>query len=73
MVDGGKHTVYRQDNEWVKGKAIGSGAYCSCFLAQDTRTGTIMAVKQVRASDSMVQSQLSNGDCIIKIKCINCV
>lgn len=43
----GKHTVYRQDNEWVKGKAIGSGAYCSCFLAQDTRTGTIMAVKQV--------------------------
>ena len=47
-MDGGKHTIYRQDNEWVKGKAIGSGAYCSCFLAQDTQTGTIMAVKQVR-------------------------
>ena len=50
-MDGGKHTVYQQDNDWVKGKAIGSGAYCSCFLAQDTRTGTIMAVKQVRTND----------------------
>ena len=59
--------MYRQDNEWVKGKPIGSGAYCSCFLAQDTRTGTIMAVKQVRARDSMVQSLFPNSDFTIRI------
>ena len=64
-MDGGKHTIYRQDNEWVKGKVIGSGAYCSCFLAQDTRTGTIMAVKQVYKLILIfliLQSYLSNGD-----------
>ena len=49
-MDGAKYTVYQQDNDWVKGKPIGSGAYCSCFLSQDIRTGTIMAVKQVRTS-----------------------
>jgi len=65
----GKHTVYRQDNEWVKGKPIGSGAYCSCFLAQDIRTGTIMAAKQVIL---IVQSSLFNGDCTIRVY-VRCV
>ena len=33
---------------WVKGKLIGTGAFCSCFLARDMENGTMFAVKQVR-------------------------
>ena len=36
-----------EGKHWVKGKLIGTGAFCSCFLARDTRLGTMMAVKQV--------------------------
>jgi mitogen-activated protein kinase kinase kinase 1 len=43
--DGG--SVYLEGKHWVKGKLIGTGAFCSCFLARDTRLGTMMAVKQV--------------------------
>ena len=37
-----------EGKHWVKGKLIGTGAFCSCFIARDTRLGTMMAVKQVR-------------------------
>ena len=43
--DGG--STYLEGQHWVKGKLIGTGAFCSCFLARDTRLGTMMAVKQV--------------------------
>jgi mitogen-activated protein kinase kinase kinase 1 len=32
---------------WIKGKLIGAGAYCSCYLARDMDNGTMFAVKQV--------------------------
>ncbi|XP_074667151.1 mitogen-activated protein kinase kinase kinase 1-like isoform X1 [Strix aluco] len=38
---------YREDAEWLKGQQIGLGAFSSCYQAQDVRTGTLMAVKQV--------------------------
>ena len=47
VVDGWEHTVYRQNHDWMKGIRIGSGAFCSCFLARDNQTGTLIAVKQV--------------------------
>ena len=44
-------STYMEGKQWVKGKLIGTGAFCSCFLARDTRLGTMMAVKQVSGFD----------------------
>jgi mitogen-activated protein kinase kinase kinase 1 len=38
---------YVEKMHWTKGRVIGTGAYCTCFLARDVKSGTIMAVKQV--------------------------
>ena len=45
--DAAKVKEYFEAKHWTKGKVIGTGAYCTCFLARDTKSGTIMAVKQV--------------------------
>lgn len=45
--DATKVREYLETKHWVKGKVIGTGAYCTCFLAKDVKSGTIMAVKQV--------------------------
>ncbi len=41
---------YIEGVHWVKGKLIGTGAFCTCFLARDMNNGTMFAVKQVIAS-----------------------
>ena len=46
-IDGSGHPPYLEGEHWVKGKLIGTGAFCSCFLARDIRNGTMFAVKQV--------------------------
>ena len=38
---------YLEGFHWVKGKLIGTGAFCSCYLARDMENGTMFAVKQV--------------------------
>ena len=38
---------YLEGINWVKGKLIGTGAFCSCFLARDMENGIMFAVKQV--------------------------
>ena len=45
--DSGENPPYLEEVHWVKGKLIGTGAFCSCFLARDIRNGTMFAVKQV--------------------------
>ena len=45
--DGSGHPPYLEGEHWVKGKLIGTGAFCSCFLARDIKNGTMFAVKQV--------------------------
>ena len=40
---------YIEGVHWVKGKLIGTGAFCTCFLARDTNNATMFAVKQVRS------------------------
>ena len=49
----GRSVPYHEGIHWVKGKLIGTGAFCSCYLARDVRNGTMFAVKQV----SLVYSQ----------------
>ena len=44
----GRSVPYLEGVHWVKGKLIGTGAFCSCYLARDVRNGTMFAVKQVR-------------------------
>lgn len=44
--DAAKIKEYLEGKHWSKGKVIGTGAYCTCFLARDVKSGTIMAVKQ---------------------------
>ena len=39
---------YLEGVHWVKGKLIGTGAFCTCSLARDVKNGTMFAVKQVR-------------------------
>ena len=43
----GKCDVHRQNSQMVKDQPIRLGAYCSCFLAQHIKTGTIIVAKQV--------------------------
>ena len=45
--DGSSHPPYLEGEHWIKGKLIGTGAFCSCFLARDIKNGTMFAVKQV--------------------------
>ena len=45
--DSTKISEYAEGTHWSKGRVIGTGAYCTCFLARDMKSGTIMAVKQV--------------------------
>ena len=46
--DSGESPPYLEGEHWVKGKLIGTGAFCSCFLARDIKNGTMFAVKQVK-------------------------
>ena len=39
--------VYVEGVHWKKGARIGTGAFCTCFLARDIKTGALMALKQV--------------------------
>lgn len=39
--------VYVEGIHWKKGARIGTGAFCTCFLARDIKTGALMALKQV--------------------------
>ncbi len=39
-------SLYLEGVHWVKGRLIGTGAFCSCFLARDVKNGTMFAVKQ---------------------------
>ncbi|EDV22347.1 uncharacterized protein TRIADDRAFT_28738, partial [Trichoplax adhaerens] len=34
--------------QWQKGKLLGTGAYSTCYAARDIKSGTLMAVKQVK-------------------------
>ena len=47
MTDSGS-VPYLEGVHWVKGKLIGTGAFCTCSLARDVKNGTMFAVKQVR-------------------------
>ncbi|CAD5111777.1 DgyrCDS1050 [Dimorphilus gyrociliatus] len=38
---------YIENLHWVKGPTIGTGGFCTCYLARDKRTGTLMACKQI--------------------------
>ncbi|XP_071511527.1 mitogen-activated protein kinase kinase kinase 1-like [Diadema antillarum] len=38
---------YRENQEWVKGALLGTGAFSTCYMARDVSTGTLMAVKQI--------------------------
>jgi hypothetical protein len=38
---------YVEGIHWKKGARIGTGAFCTCFLARDIKTGALMALKQV--------------------------
>lgn len=38
---------YIENTHWVKGPSIGTGGFCTCYLARDKRTGTLMACKQI--------------------------
>lgn len=40
---------YIEGIHWIKGKVIGTGAFCTCHRARDTENGTMFAVKQVRS------------------------
>jgi hypothetical protein len=42
-------SVYREDQDWLKGPVLGTGAFSTCYQARDAQTGTIMAMKQVSA------------------------
>ncbi|XP_062507494.1 mitogen-activated protein kinase kinase kinase 1-like isoform X2 [Corticium candelabrum] len=39
--------VYVEGVHWKKGARIGTGAFCTCFLGRDIKTGALMALKQV--------------------------
>ncbi|XP_014662273.1 PREDICTED: mitogen-activated protein kinase kinase kinase 1-like [Priapulus caudatus] len=53
-------TEYLEGVHWIKGKLLGAGAYSSCYHVQDTKTGTLMAVKQLsfcrNAQDDQVKA-----------------
>ena len=38
---------YKEGVAWRKGGLLGTGAFSSCYAAQDMKTGTLMAVKQI--------------------------
>jgi mitogen-activated protein kinase kinase kinase 1 len=39
---------YVEGRDWLRGPLLGTGAFSSVYQAWDVRSGTIMAVKQVR-------------------------
>ncbi|XP_030851944.1 mitogen-activated protein kinase kinase kinase 1 isoform X2 [Strongylocentrotus purpuratus] len=38
---------YTESQNWTKGAILGTGAFSSCYMARDVKTGTLMAVKQI--------------------------
>ncbi|PNF31108.1 hypothetical protein B7P43_G15771 [Cryptotermes secundus] len=47
MEGGVKCSSYLEGLDWKRGQLLGTGAFSSCYQAQDMATGTLMAVKQV--------------------------
>ena len=45
---------------WQKGDILGKGAYGKVYLGMNKRNGKMIAVKQVRLSDSETKAQLKN-------------
>ena len=45
---------YLEGTHWIKGDLIGTGAFCSCYLARDVENGTIFAVKEVKHNNRIV-------------------
>ena len=40
-------SLYEENNDWVRGQFLGSGAFSCCYQARDIGTGALMAVKVV--------------------------
>ncbi len=45
------------DRDWVKGPAIGTGAHGAVFVSLNTRTGELMAMKQMTLTEASGQGQ----------------
>ena len=63
----GPGAAYLEGKQWVKGKLIGTGAFCSCFLARDTRLGTMMAVKQVCPTGKTRQTKFTIAQLLVAV------
>ena len=51
---------YLEGFHWVKGK-LGTGAFCSCYLARDIENGTMFAVKQVNIKQTLKEGGVSGN------------
>ncbi|CAH1795279.1 unnamed protein product [Owenia fusiformis] len=45
--DGSLRDRYVEDEHWVRGPVLGTGAFSTCYQARDIKTGVLMAVKQI--------------------------
>lgn len=55
--DGGPDRQRLMEKDWVKGMIIGTGAHGSVYISLNTRTGEMMATKQITLTDPLGQGQ----------------
>ncbi|XP_041474898.1 mitogen-activated protein kinase kinase kinase 1-like isoform X1 [Lytechinus variegatus] len=57
---------YMESVNWTKGAILGTGAFSSCYMARDVKTGTLMAVKQISFCRNNAEDQEETMEEIIK-------